>query len=188
MRPCSGSSAGPRAQKVLGPPAGTLRRPTCSLYCVLQVELALLSNSPQFLQHLFAGPKWPSGGPQEAFKRPPCSHALRRPTRGTHARTHARTQTRAHACVLAVRSTSVRRVLHAGMLCSCCAALCPCPAPVPGPLRHGICDYTALSITCISPCSRRRMHPGAAARPLGPQTQKGTSLRSSRCTCRGAPP
>ena len=132
---------------------------------------------------LLAGPKWLSGGPQEAFRRPPCSHALRRPTRGTHAQTHARTHTRTHACVLAVRSTSVWRVLHAGMLCSCCAALCPSTAPVRGPFRHGTCDYTALSTSCISSCSRRRMHPDATARPLGPQTHKGASLRSSRCSC-----
>ena len=63
---------GPFVQKVLGPPAGTLRGPTCSLYRVLQLKLALGAGLPQFLQELFRGPKRPPGGPQEASKRPPC--------------------------------------------------------------------------------------------------------------------
>ena len=70
-------------QKVLRPPAGTLRGPTCSFTCVLQVKLALGLKNPQFLQQLLEGPKGPPGGPQEASKRPPCSHAPKRPPRGT---------------------------------------------------------------------------------------------------------
>ena len=69
-------------QKVLRPPAGTLRGPTCSFTCVLQVKLALGLKNPQFLQQLLEGPKGPPGGPQEASKRPPCSHAPKRPPRG----------------------------------------------------------------------------------------------------------
>ena len=73
---------GPFVQKVLRPPAGTLRGPTCSFTCVLQVKLALGLKTPQFLQQLLEGPKGPPGGPQEASKRPPCSHAPKRPPRG----------------------------------------------------------------------------------------------------------
>ena len=41
---------GPFVKKVLRPPAGTLRGPTCSFTCVLQVKLALGLENPQFLR------------------------------------------------------------------------------------------------------------------------------------------
>ena len=55
---------GPFAQKGLRPPAGTLRGPTCSFTCVLQVKLALGLKNHQFLQQLLEGPKRPPGGLQ----------------------------------------------------------------------------------------------------------------------------
>ena len=69
---------GPFVQKVLRPPAGTLRGPTCSLTCVLQVKLALGLNKTHFYSNFWRVPRGP-GGPQEASKRPPCSHAPKRP-------------------------------------------------------------------------------------------------------------
>ena len=78
---------GPFVKKVLRPPAGTLRGPTCSFYRVLQVRLALGLKNHRFFMVFGGGPRGPGEtpkrrrrgvfaampprGPQEATKRPP---------------------------------------------------------------------------------------------------------------------
>ena len=87
----------PFVQKVLRPPPGTLRGPTCSSYCVLQYKIGLGLNNPRFLMLFAGGPRGPReaperrprglfaamapGGPQEASKRPSrgSQEALKRP-------------------------------------------------------------------------------------------------------------
>ena len=96
---------GPFVKKVLRPPAGTLRGPTCSFYCVLQVKLALGLIYPHELQQLFGGPQRPPGGPQEASKRPPCSHAPKRPPRGPQEAQSSQRGPLAHKRVTSVSQT-----------------------------------------------------------------------------------
>ena len=57
---------GPLVQKVLRPPAGTPRRPTCIFYYILQGKLASNLKKPSFLIVF----ERPPSGPQEAPKRP----------------------------------------------------------------------------------------------------------------------
>ena len=73
---------GPFVQKVLRPPAGTPRRPTGILYCILQLKLASGLTNPWFFNGFREAPKRPPGGPQEAYKRAPCGHTSKRPPRG----------------------------------------------------------------------------------------------------------
>ena len=58
---------GPFVKQVLRPPAGTVRGPTCSFYCVLQVRLALgLKNHRFVFNDFWRGSKRSREDPQEA--------------------------------------------------------------------------------------------------------------------------
>ena len=79
--PCffkSKETLGPFVKQVLRPPAGTLRGPTCSFYCVLQYKLALGFKSPRFLLRFSRVPR----GPREAPKRPTRGLLAAMPPRG----------------------------------------------------------------------------------------------------------
>ena len=65
-------------QKVLRPPAGTLRGPTCSFYRVLPYKIALGLKNPGFFMLFWRGP----GGSQEAPKRPTKGLLAAKPPRG----------------------------------------------------------------------------------------------------------
>ena len=75
----------PFAKHVLGPPAGTLRGPTCSFTCALQAKLALGLKNAVFTA-TFGGPQGAPGraprGLQEASLQPCPQEAPRRPPRG----------------------------------------------------------------------------------------------------------
>ena len=57
---------GPFVKKVLRPPAGTLRGPTCSFYCVLHHKIGIGLNTHRFFNWFLRGSKRPPGDPQEA--------------------------------------------------------------------------------------------------------------------------
>ena len=72
-------------QKVLRPPAGTLRGPTCSFYRVLPYKIALGLKNPGFFMFFGGGPeapKRPPRGLQKASLQPSPQEAPKRPLRG----------------------------------------------------------------------------------------------------------
>ena len=82
---------GPFAQKVLRPPAGTPRRPTCSLHWFLPVRIALRLKKPRFFNGFGGGPRGPWEGPKRSARGFPSAtlpkgpqEAPKRPPRGPH--------------------------------------------------------------------------------------------------------
>ena len=110
--PClfkSEETLGRFVQKVIGPPAGTQRGPTCSLYGVLQIKLALGLVYPINYSNFLGVPK----GPREGPKRPPRGLLAAMPPRGPQEVPHViERPPRSQACDK--RVTSVSGPVHFG--------------------------------------------------------------------------